>query len=204
MYVSVCVSVRPCWRMHMCQPKLWGEIAGWTVIVHPCWQTCIRVGWRAPNEHGDPIFEYQLRQADAATHCNPASPPHPTPPSPTPPTPPPAPTPPRPVPPSRACTAEGGDTWSTGSLRPCCSGLIVHNEQGKLICRVAKACTAEGGDEYSTGSLRPCCAGLTVQNENGKLICRAAQAWASVLPPHLSSSRSCRRLAFRFALRLFG
>ena len=33
------------------------------------------------------------------------------------------------------CTPEGADEWATGVLVPCCAGLSVRNEAGKLICR---------------------------------------------------------------------
>lgn len=38
---------------------------------------------------------------------------------------------------SSPCTAEGRDEYGTGSLVPCCAGLSVHNEGGKLICRAS-------------------------------------------------------------------
>ena len=75
----------------------------------------------------------------------------------------------------QACTPEGGDEYSTGSLVPCCAGLSVYNVAGKLICSAHKPevkCTPYGGDEYATGSLVPCCPGLAAKNEAGKLICR--------------------------------
>jgi hypothetical protein len=92
------------------------------------------------------------------------------------------------------CTPEGGDMWNhpdtNGNIQlPCCPGLQMKNENGKLICRPdgSDACTPDGGDMWNQPNNKgkkqiPCCSGLQMKNENGKLMCRSDSS-GGVTPP---------------------